>query len=59
MYFDLNQQSSMDLLRAERVGLPMTLVILLATFGSPMAAGLPVLLALSVGDGERCGDCSC
>ena len=48
MYFDLNQQSSMDLLRAERVGLPITLVILLATFGSPMAAGLPVLLALSV-----------
>jgi RND superfamily putative drug exporter len=48
MYFDLNQQSSTDLLRAERVGLPLTLVILLATFGSPIAAGLPVLLALSV-----------
>jgi len=48
MYFDLNQQSSMDLLQAERVGVPITLVILLATFGSPMAAGLPVLLALSV-----------
>jgi RND superfamily putative drug exporter len=47
MYFDLDRQSSADLLRAERVGLPVTLIILLAAFGSPLAAGLPVLLALS------------
>ena len=47
MYFDFDRQSSADLLRAERVGLPVTLVILLVAFGSPLAAGLPVLLALS------------
>ncbi len=47
MYFDLDRQSSADLLRAERVGLPITLVILLVAFGAPLAAGLPVLLALA------------
>lgn len=46
MFYDLGRQSSTDLLRAERVGLPVTLVILLVTFGAPLAAGLPVLLAL-------------
>jgi RND superfamily putative drug exporter len=47
MYFDLDRQSSADLLRAERVGLPITLIILFVAFGSPLAAGLPVVLALS------------
>jgi RND superfamily putative drug exporter len=47
MYFDLDRQSSADLLRAERVGLPITLLILFVAFGAPLAAGLPVLLALS------------
>ena len=47
MFFDLGRQSSADLLRAERVGLPVTLIILLVAFGAPLAAGLPVLLALS------------
>ena len=47
MYFDLDQQASTDLLRAERVGLPLTLLILVVAFGSPLAAGLPVLVALS------------
>jgi RND superfamily putative drug exporter len=46
MFFDLGRQSSADLLRAERVGLPVTLIILLVVFGAPLAAGLPVLLAL-------------
>ena len=46
MFFDLGRQSSADLLRAERVGLPVTIIILLVTFGAPLAAGLPVLLAL-------------
>jgi putative drug exporter of the RND superfamily len=46
MFFDLGRQSSADLLRAERVGLPVTLIILLVAFGAPLAAGLPVLLAL-------------
>jgi putative drug exporter of the RND superfamily len=47
MYFDLDRQSSADLLRAERVGLPITLLILLMTFGAPVAACLPILLALA------------
>jgi RND superfamily putative drug exporter len=47
MYFDLNRQSSADLLRAERIGLPITLMILLVAFGAPLAAGLPVLLAMA------------
>jgi len=46
MFFDLGRQSSADLLRAERVGLPVTLIILLVAFGTPLAAGLPVVLAL-------------
>jgi RND superfamily putative drug exporter len=46
MFFDLGRQSSADLLRAERVGLPVTLIILLVVFGAPLAAGLPVVLAL-------------
>ena len=38
--------SSSDLLAAERVGLPLTLVILLIVFGAPLAALLPILLAM-------------
>ena len=45
--YDLNKQSSSDLLRAERIGLPVTLVILLFVFGAPLAALLPLALALS------------
>jgi RND superfamily putative drug exporter len=43
---DLDQTSSSDLLRAERVGLPLTAVILLVVFGAPLAALLPLVLAL-------------
>ena len=39
-------ESSSDLLAAERVGLPLTLVILLVVFGAPLAALLPIVLAL-------------
>jgi uncharacterized membrane protein YdfJ with MMPL/SSD domain len=45
--YDLNRRSSADLLQAERIGLPLTLVILLLVFGSPVAALLPVALALT------------
>jgi putative drug exporter of the RND superfamily len=44
--YDLNQRSSADLLHAESIGLPITLAILLIVFGSPLAALLPVVLAL-------------
>ena len=39
-------ESSSDLLAAERIGLPITLVILLVVFGAPLAALLPIVLAL-------------
>ena len=45
--YDLNRRSSTDLLEAERIGLPLTLVILLIVFGSPVAALLPLALAVT------------
>jgi RND superfamily putative drug exporter len=45
--YDLNRRSSADLLNAERVGLPLTLLILLLVFGSPVAALLPIALAMT------------
>jgi RND superfamily putative drug exporter len=45
--YDLNRRSSADLLAAERIGLPLTLLILLLVFRSPLAALLPIGLALS------------
>ena len=47
MFYDLDTSSSTDLLEAERVGLPITLIILLVVFGAPLAAALPVVLALA------------
>jgi RND superfamily putative drug exporter len=46
MLYDLDRHSSDDLLAAERIGLPITLVILLGVFGAPLAALLPLVLAL-------------
>ncbi len=40
-------QVSKDFARAERLSLPVTLLILLLTFGALIAAGVPVVLALS------------
>jgi len=45
--YDLNRRSSEDLLAAERVGLPLTLLILLVVFRSPVAALLPLALAMT------------
>jgi RND superfamily putative drug exporter len=45
--YDLNRRSSADLLAAERVGLPLTLLILLIVFRSPVAALLPLALAMT------------
>jgi len=42
----MDVQSSSDLLAAERVGLPITLVILLIVFGAPLAALVPIALAM-------------
>ena len=46
MLHDLDEHSASDLLVAERVALPLTLLILLVVFGAPLAAALPVLLAV-------------
>ena len=43
----LSQTLSNDFKRAERLALPITLLIMLLAFGALVAAGLPVLLALS------------
>ncbi|MFD5068178.1 MMPL family transporter [Streptomyces sp. NPDC058369] len=43
----VNDQRGEDLALSERLSLPVTLVILLAVFGSVVMAGVPLLLALS------------
>jgi RND superfamily putative drug exporter len=45
LYHDLDRSASDDLLRAERIGIPLTLAILLVVFGAPLAAALPLVLA--------------
>jgi uncharacterized membrane protein YdfJ with MMPL/SSD domain len=46
LFHDLDVNASDDLLRAERIGIPLTLLVLLFVFGAPIAAGLPLALAL-------------
>ncbi len=43
----LGTQADRDFTRAEQLSLPVTLVILLLTFGALIAAGVPVVLAIS------------
>jgi len=45
--YDLNRRSSADLMGAERIGIPLMLLILLLVFRSPVAALLPIALAIS------------
>ena len=45
MFHDLTRNSSADLLKAERIGIPLTLLILLIVFRAPLAAALPLVLA--------------
>jgi len=47
VFHDINRHSADDLLAAERIGVPITLVILLVVFGAPLAAGLPLVLAFT------------
>jgi len=44
---DRNEATSSDLAKAERLSVPITLVILFAVFGAAVSAAIPVLLALS------------
>ncbi|WHY74660.1 MMPL family transporter [Fictibacillus enclensis] len=43
---DMNTASQKDLARAEAIGLPAALIILLLAFGGLVAAGLPILIGL-------------
>jgi len=43
----LTELSQRDLERAERIGIPVVFVVLLLTFGSMLAAALPLVIALS------------
>ncbi|MGD0714256.1 MAG: MMPL family transporter [Gaiellaceae bacterium] len=45
--YELGKRFSKDFANAERLTIPITLIILLAAFGALVAAGLPVLLAFS------------
>ncbi|MGI8427074.1 MAG: MMPL family transporter [Actinomycetota bacterium] len=45
-YAEFSRTTEHDLARAERIALPITLVILLGAFGSLLAAGMPIALAL-------------
>ena len=45
--YELDKRFSKDFANAERLTIPITLIILLAAFGALVAAGLPVLLAFS------------
>jgi len=46
LFHDLNRRSSADLLAAERVGLPIALGVLLVVLRAPLAAALPLLVAV-------------
>lgn len=43
---DLNEASQKDLAKAEMIGLPIALVVLILAFGSLIAAGLPLLIGI-------------
>lgn len=43
---DLNQASQDDLAKAEMIGLPIALIVLVLAFGSLVAAGLPLLVGI-------------
>ena len=46
IFYDMNVTSEEDLQRAETVALPVLLLVLIIVFGSLVAAGLPILLAV-------------
>ncbi|WP_214688873.1 MMPL family transporter [Exiguobacterium sp. s163] len=43
---DLNEASKNDLIRAELIGIPVALLVLLLVFGTPLAALMPLLVGL-------------
>ena len=47
IFYDLNRRASRDMLRAESIGLPLALIVLLCVFRAPLAALLPLVVAIS------------
>ncbi|HYC52082.1 MAG TPA: MMPL family transporter [Gemmatimonadaceae bacterium] len=47
MFFDLNRQSAADLLRAEMVGIPLTLIVLFLVFRTLAATGAAIAVAVT------------
>jgi RND superfamily putative drug exporter len=47
MFYDLNRRSAADLLRAEMVGIPLTLIVLFLVFRTAVAAGLAITVAVT------------
>ena len=47
MFHDLNRQSAADLIRAEMVGIPLTLIVLLLVFRTGRAAGVAIAVAVA------------
>ena len=47
MFSDFNRRSSVDLVHAEMVGVPLTLIVLFFVFRSPVAAGLALGIAMT------------
>lgn len=45
LFHDLDRDASADLLAAEKIGIPLTLLVLLVVFAAPVAAALPLVLA--------------
>lgn len=46
LFYDLNRQATASLRKAEWIGLPICFLVLIRIFGSPVAAMLPILVAL-------------
>lgn len=55
----IDERLGQDLARAEAISLPITMLILFLVFGAVLAAGIPILLALSAVVGPRCSDRRC
>ncbi|MDD2707510.1 MAG: MMPL family transporter [Verrucomicrobiae bacterium] len=52
LFYDLNREATVSLRKAEWIGLPICFLVLIRVFGSPLAALLPIavaLIALSMG----------
>jgi putative drug exporter of the RND superfamily len=47
MFYDLNRRSASDLLRAEMVGIPLTLLVLFLVFRTVIAAGAAIAVAVT------------